>query len=177
VDGVQSIESDLQMKDTGRKQETIMKFLNTFLVMLGLGFTLSASAKTLTTDPLTGLPLYPATDSRLHLGNEPTKIPDSQICKSKMQSDFYSIFDTKVDVTVAWYTAHLAGFHKAHVFANERSQDTFYNDAGTVIVSVTGSRGKDGENTDAYSVSYHRFDPGLPVKTIIGFTQAKIVCQ
>jgi hypothetical protein len=154
-----------------------MKLLNTFLVTLGLGFTLSASAKTLTTDPLTGLPLYPATDSRLHLGNEPTKIPDSQICKSKMQSDFYAIMDTKVDATVAWYAAHLTGFHKAHGFANGRSQDTFYNDAGTMVVSVTGSRGKEGENTDAYSVSYHRLEPGLPAKTIIGFAQAKIVCQ
>jgi hypothetical protein len=154
-----------------------MKFFNTFFVVLGLGFTLSASAATLTTDPLTGLPLYPGTDSRFHLGNEPTKIPDSQICKSKMQSDFYPIFDTKVDVTVAWYASHLAGFHKAHGFANERSQDTFYNDAGTVVVSVTASRGKEGDNTDAYSVSYHRLEPGLPAKTIIGFTQAKIVCQ
>lgn len=54
-----------------------MKQLGASIVILGL--VLSAFAATLTTDPLTGLPLYPATDSRLHLGNDPTKIPDSQI--------------------------------------------------------------------------------------------------
>jgi hypothetical protein len=65
-----------------------MKSLPSFAVMFILGFAFSASGATLTTDPLSGLPLNPATDSRLHLGNEPTKVPDSQICKSKMQSDF-----------------------------------------------------------------------------------------
>lgn len=86
-------------------KETIMKFLGTLLVILGLGLARSASAATLTTDPLTGLPLYPATDSRLHLGNEPTKIPDTQICKSHMQANFYVVYDSKMDATLAWYTA------------------------------------------------------------------------
>ena len=111
-------------------------------MMLGLGFALSASAATLTTDPLTGLPLYPATDSRLHLGNEPTKIPDSQICKSQMQGDFYVVYDSRMDATFAWYAAHLAGFHKAHAYSNGRSRDAFYNDAGTLAVIVTGDAGK-----------------------------------
>ncbi len=93
-----------------------MKLLSVSIVMLGLGLALSASAATLTTDPLTGLPLYPATDSRLHLGNEPTRIPDSQVCKSRMQADFYVVFDSKVDTTVAWYGAHLPGFHKTHAY-------------------------------------------------------------
>ena len=82
-------------------KETIMKFLNTFLVMQGLGLALSASAAILTTDPLTGLPLYPATDSRLHLGNDPTKIPSAQICKSQMQGNFYVVYDSKMDATLA----------------------------------------------------------------------------
>ena len=98
-----------------------MKCLGIFLVMLGLGC-VSANAETLTSDPLTGLPLDPATDSRLHLGNEPTKIPDTQVCNSKMQANFYMVYD-KVDATVAWYTAHLAGFHKSHAYAAGRSQD------------------------------------------------------
>ena len=40
--------------------------------MLVFSFALLArgGAKLLTTDPLTGLPVYPATDSRLHLENE-----------------------------------------------------------------------------------------------------------
>jgi hypothetical protein len=66
-----------------------------------------AGAKTLTTDPLTGLPLLPATSSPL--GNEPTRIPDSQVCKSKMQSEFYSVFNSKVSVTLNWYASRLTG--------------------------------------------------------------------
>ncbi len=139
--------------------------------------TLAAGTKLLTADPLTNLPLYPATDSRLHLGNEPTQLPSSTICKSKMDADFYSVYDSKVDATLAWYLAHLSGFKKTHTYAANRSQDTFYNSDGTVIVSITGSVGKDGENTDTYSVVYEKFQPGLSEKTILGMNQRKIVCQ
>jgi hypothetical protein len=135
-----------------------------------------SGAKLLTTDPLTGLPLYPATDSRLHLGNEPTRLPDSTICKSQMQADFYSVFDSKVDVTLAWYAAHLHDFKKTHAYAAGRSQDTFYKSDGTIVVSVTGSEGKDGENTDTYSVLYARLQPGLAEKTIMGLNQQKVAC-
>ena len=153
-----------------------MKLFRALTMMIGLGFALSAGAATLTTDPLTGLPLDPATDSR-HLGNEPMRMHDSQICKSKMQGEFYSGVDSKVDATVAWYAAHLAGFHKAHAYAGGRSQDSFYNDAGTLVVFVTGSPGKEDENTDAYAVTYYRLEPGLPAKTILSFTQQKVTCQ
>ena len=153
-----------------------MKLFRGLTMMIGLGSALFASAATLTTDPLTGLPLDPATDSH-HLGNEPMKMHDSQICKSKMQGDFYSGIDSKVDATVAWYAAHLAGFHKAHAYGAGRSQDSFYNDAGTLVVFVTGSPGKEGENTDTYAVTYYRLEPGLPAKTIISFSQLKVTCQ
>lgn len=136
----------------------------------------SGSAKLLTTDPLTNLPLYPATDSRLHLGNEPTRLPESQVCKSKMQVDFYSVYDSRVSATLAWYDAHLSGFKKAHAYAAGRTQDTFYKADGTVLVSVTGSVGKEGENTDTYSVLYARLQPGLPEKTIISLNQQSVVC-
>jgi hypothetical protein len=146
---------------------------------LTLSFVLIAqgSVKLLTADPLTGLPLDPATDSRLHLGNEPTKLPEAAVCKSKMQADFYSVYDSKVDATVAWYASRLSGFKKTHAYAANRSQDTFYNADGTIVVSVTGSAGKDGENTDTYSVLYARFQPGLSEKSILGMNQQKMVCQ
>lgn len=134
------------------------------------------NAKPLTEDPLTNLPLYPATDSRLHLGNEPTRLPESQVCKSKMQADFYSVYDSKVNATLAWYDAHLPGLKKTHAYAANRSQDTYYKTGGTVLVSVTGSAGKDGENVETYSVLYARLQPGLPEKTIIGLNQQKVVC-
>ena len=85
-----------------------------FVAMLILSFVFTArgGTKVLTTDPLTGLALYPATDSRLRLGNEPTQLPESQVCKSKMQVDLYSVYDSKVNATLAWYDAHLPGFKK-----------------------------------------------------------------
>jgi hypothetical protein len=140
-----------------------------------LGFSTFAAAKTLATDPLTSLPLLPATAGPL--GNEPTKMPDSQICKSKVQAEYYSVFHSKVSVTLNWYASRLTGFHKTHGFADGRSQDAFYSEDGTTVVSVTGMRGKDGEDTETYAVSYTRFQPGLPAKTIIGINQHNIVCN
>src|ERR1700691_514366 len=128
----------------------------------------SGNTKLLTADPLTNLPLYPATDSRLHLGNDPTRLPPSTVCGSKMQADFYSVYDSKVDATLVWYGIHLSGFKRTHAYAANRSQDTFYNLDGTVAVSVTGSPGKADENTETYSVVYSRFRPALPEKAIIG---------
>src|ERR1700722_4665692 len=103
---------------------------------------IASGAKLLTADPLTALPLYPATDSRLHLGNESTRLPESNVCGSKIQADFYTVYDSKVDVTLGWYGAQLPGFKKTHAYAANRSQDTFYNSAGTISVSVTGSSGR-----------------------------------
>jgi len=152
--------------------------LGGFVAMLILSFVLAArgGTKLLTTDPLTGLPLHPATDSRLHLGNEPTQLPESQVCKSKMQVDFYSVYDSKVNATLAWYDAHLPGFKRTHAYAANRSQDTYYKADGTVLVSVTGSPGKEGENMDTYSVLYARLQPGLPEKTIVALNQQRVVC-
>ena len=152
--------------------------LGGFLAILTLSFVITArgGTKLLTTDPLTGLPLHPATDSRLHLGNEPTRLPQSQVCNSKMQVDFYSVYDSKVNVTLAWYDAHLPGFKKTHAYVANRSQDTYYKSDGTVLVSVTGSPGKEGENMDTYSVLYARLQPGLPEKTIVALNQQRVVC-
>jgi hypothetical protein len=140
-----------------------------------LGFSTLAAAKTLTTDPLTGLPLLPATAGPL--GNEPTKMPDAQICKSQVQAEYYTVLHSKVSVTLSWYASRLPGFHKTHGFADGRSQDLFYSADGTTAVAVTGMRGKDGEDTDTYAVSYTKFQPGLPAKTLIGMNQHNIVCN
>jgi len=112
----------------------------------------------------------------LHLGNEPTVLPESTVCKGKMQADFYSIYGSKVDVTLAWYRARLSGFKRTDAYATDRSQDTFYKPDGTLVVSVTGSPGKDGENTDAYSVVFARFQPGLSERAVITLNQQKVVC-
>jgi hypothetical protein len=146
------------------------------LLALYCALHVGASTKVLTTDPLTGLPLYLATDSRLHLGNDPTRLPETTVCQSRMQSDFYTVYDTKVDATLAWYESHLPGFRKTHAYAANRSQDTFYNADGTLAVSVTGSSGKAGENSETYSVVYSLFQPALPEKAIITLNQQRLIC-
>jgi hypothetical protein len=136
----------------------------------------SGQGKVVTEDPLTGLPVIPSTVSKYGGLNQPTKMPDSMVCKSKMQGNFYSIFDSKVDATVAWYASHLTGFKRVAGYDSSRSQDIFYNADRTILVIVTGSRGAKGENTDAYSVAYQRYQPGLSEKTITVLIQGQIVC-
>jgi hypothetical protein len=147
--------------------------------VLSLGFLLAAKAgpKLFTTDPLTGLPLYPSTDSRLHLGNAPTRLPELRVCNSRMQADFYSVYDSKMDATLSWYDSHLHGFKKTHAYASGRSIDAYYTSDGTIVVSVAASAGKDGENTDTYSVTYARLRPGLSERTIISLNQSRVVCR
>jgi|GEM_PF-2145326 len=173
-----------------------MQFSSTFAALVGVGLSLSALSaprpavpftdrdlslaadSILTADPLTGLPLSPATVCRtdvciqFHTGNAPLKMPGSQICKSKMQADFYSLVyrNAKVDATVAWYASHLAGFKKTHAYAHGRSNDTFYNPAGTMFVLVMGNPAKDGENADTYAITYYRVQPGLHEKTSLPST-------
>lgn len=141
-------------------------------------------AKVLTNDPLTGLPLIPATVLFKNVGNEPDKMPDGQICKSKMQGDFYSLNTVmnpasviKMDAVTAWYASHLSGFKKVQGYESERSQVAFYKPDGTIVVFLTGQRGGQGENTGAYSVAYERYQPGISEKTITSLTQGKIVCS
>ena len=133
----------------------------------------TGQAKKLANDPLTGLPLSPAV-----VGNEPDKMPDGQVCKSKMQGNFYSFSNfmnpanaPKMDAAAAWYVSHLSGYQKVQGYESGRSQIAFYNSDETIVIFLTGQQGPQGENTDAYSVAYERYQPGLSVKTITGLTQ------
>lgn len=144
-------------------------------VILGLAFTAPAANKTLTSDPLTGLPIVPSPD-RLHLGNEPMVLPDTKMCKSNAKMNFYSPNGIQVHATVAWYAGQLPGFKKTHAWASQRSQDTFYKPDGTMIVSITGDPGPDGQDTDVHGIVYGKFDPPLAEKTIIGMNTQNIVC-
>jgi len=153
-----------------------MKFFRTLMMLASLSVVLSAGNTILTTDPLTGLPIDPKSDLGLGLGNAPVKMDDQQICKSKMQANHYSVFD-KVDPTVAWYAAHLTGFHKSHTYYRNRTQNAFYNDAGTLVVIVVGELGKDGENVGTHAVTYYRFQPGLSAKTIVSFGTQNLDCR
>lgn len=135
-----------------------------------------SAAVTLTMDPLTQLPLVPATISRFNMGNEPTRIKDSTICESKMAGDNYSVYES-IDMTIAWYVSHLKGLKHAHGYSNGRSRDTFYNSPGAIMVTVTGDRGSDGEKVDTHGVVYYTFQPGLSEKAILAMLQENIVCS
>ncbi len=147
---------------------------------------LTAQGRVLTNDPLTGLAVIPTTVTKQG-GNEPTKLPDAMVCKSKMQGNLYPLIyyifsphyskaNATVAATVAWYSSHLSGFEQAHGYDSQRSQDIFYNADRTLVVIVTGSPGPKGENTDAYGVTYERFQPGLAQKAIDGMAQGKVIC-
>jgi hypothetical protein len=143
----------------------------------------AGQGKLLTNDPLTGLPLTPATDSGRHMANisstynEPSKMPDGDICKSKMRANFYLLYNIKVDAAAAWYSSHLSGFKKVSGYESRRSQTAFYNSDGTIVVIVTGDSGAQGENTNAYAVAYERYQPGLSEKTITALTRGSIDCR
>lgn len=143
----------------------------------------TGQAKVLTNDPLTGLPLIPATVVVKNAGNEPVKMPDGQVCRSKMQGNFYSLYNyfaqnkIKLNEATAWYAAHLSQFKRVQGYESGRSQIAFYNGDRTVVIFLTGNNGAPGENTDAYSVAYERYQPGISEKTITSLTQGKTICQ
>jgi hypothetical protein len=128
--------------------------------------------KVLTTDPLTGLPVSPATDSGKGYGNSPDPLPASNVCKSKLEGEFYLLYRTTTDATAAWYSQNLKGFKMAKGTESGRVQVVFSKPDGSVLVIVTGSH----DSPDAYSVAYERYTPGLSEKTILGVPQGKIVC-
>jgi hypothetical protein len=142
----------------------------------------TGQGKVLTNEPRTGLPLIPATDSGKRIANlsyiynEPTKMPDGQVCKSKMQAN--SIFFTTLKWTppLRGIPTHRSGFKKVSGYESQRSQVPFYKPDGTIVIIVTGDSGE-GENTDAYSVAYERYQPGISERTITSLTQGKIGCQ
>ena len=126
------------------------------------------------TDVLTGLPL-PDAASGMKLYT-PMKIDPSQVCKSTHTSEFYSVRGFKTSTAIAWYGAHLKGFRHMHGYGSGRSQDLFVNADGSMYVSITGSPASDGEDTDAYAISYATLKPGLSDKTLAGMLSQKMSC-
>jgi hypothetical protein len=140
-------------------------------------------AKVLTNDPLTGLPLIPATVLLKGASNRPVRMPDGQVCKSKMQGNFYSLYNyfapNNVDLpeAITWYSSHLSGFKKVGDPGSKTAQIAFYNSDGTILVILTGEGTTKHPSTKAHGVAYERYQPGLSEKTISSLTQEKFVCQ
>jgi hypothetical protein len=131
-------------------------------------------ASTVDTDSLTKLPL-PSADGAFGIGRNPMKL-NVPVCKSTAQMNFYTGASGKVDAAVAWYGSHLAGFKHTHGYGSGRSQDTYYNATGTLMVSITGIPAQEGENTRVYSVIYSAIMPGVSERAIVGMNIQKVVC-
>jgi hypothetical protein len=142
------------------------------LAVLGVGARADGVAAE---DPLTKLPL-PAAGAPLQLYDNPNTIDDVPVCKSKSTMNFYTGRSGTVSGAVAWYASHLSGFKHVHGIGSDRSQDTFYNVTGTLIVGITGKPGKDGQDAEVYSVIYGTIQPGVSDKVIAGMNTQKIVC-
>ena len=151
-----------------------MKFTIGVAVM-ALIASFASAASLVTTDPLTKLPV-PAPGDPIQIGDSPMKLDNVPVCKSTAQMNFYTALSGKVEAAVAWYGSHLKGFKHTHGYGSGRSQDTYYNAAGTLMVSITGNPSPDGQNAEVYSVIYGTIMPGASEKIIVGMNVQKVVC-
>jgi hypothetical protein len=140
--------------------------------MFGAG---AKSADGVGLDPLTKLPL-PLAGAPVLLYDNPNEIDDVPVCKSHSAMNFYTGRSGTVSAAVAWYASHLSGFKHVHGIGSGRSQDTFYNAAGTLIVGITGKPGQEGQDTPVHSIIYGTIQPGVSDKVIAGMNIQKIVC-
>jgi hypothetical protein len=114
-----------------------------------LVYTLPAFGAGPAKDPVSGLPLAPG----ITASNDPLSIT---ICGKPAQAN--QVFgDATVADYIAWYKAHLPGYHMVHAFWDDRSQDTFFSPDGTKGVSITGTPKSDR----VFSVMYLRLKTGL----------------
>lgn len=150
-----------------------MKTYLAALALLCMALVAGAQAppKLHTTDPMTGLPLSPSTNT--DWGNNPDPLPASNVCKSKLEGEFYLLFHTTTDAAATWYSQNLKDFKMAKGTHAGRAQVVFSNSDGTLLVIITG----DPNSPNAYSVAYQRYTPGLSAKTIAGVPQGNIVCN
>ena len=125
-----------------------------------------ASSAASTNDPVTNLPVYPGV-------TDPDPLPKASVCRKAMQGDSFMVMGENVDVVGDWYAKHLAGFKKHHTLSDHRSQDTFFNSDGTEEVTITGNP----NNTEVFSISYGRFQPGLAEPEKASFNTGKQGCK
>jgi hypothetical protein len=145
------------------------------LLSVMVGATAVTADTTASTDPLTKLPL-PSVAGSLQVAGEPMSIPNVPVCKSMGQMNFYTGVKGKVDAANAWYAANLKGFQHTHGYGSGRSQDTFYDASGTLMVAITGKPAADGQNTDVYSIIYGTIKPGVSAKVMVGMNIQKVDC-
>ncbi len=78
-----------------------------------------------------------------------------------------------VATDIAWYKAHLPGYHMVHAFWSDRSQDTFYSPDGTKGVNITGTPKSDR----VFSVMYLSLKTGLTEHQWTVFSPSNPSCK
>lgn len=117
-------------------------------------------------DPVSGLPLAPG----MTPSNDPLSIT---ICRQPAQANQYVFLKDTVAADIAWYKAHLPGYHMVHAFWDERSQDTFFSPDGTKGVNITGTPKSD----KVFSVMYLSLKTGLTEHQWTVFSPSNPTCK
>ena len=116
-------------------------------------------------DPVSGIPLAPG----MTPSNDPLSIT---ICGKPAQANQVFGHGTVADY-IAWYKAHLPGYHMVHAFWSDRSQDTFYSPDGTKGVNITGTPKSDR----VFSVMYLILKTGLTEHQWMVFSPSNPSCK
>ena len=117
-------------------------------------------------DPVSGLPLAPG----MTPSNDPLSIT---ICHKPAQANQYISRNDTVAADIAWYKAHLPGYHMVHAFWDNRSQDTFFSPDGTKGVNITGTPKSDR----VFSVMYLSLKTGLTEHQWTVFSPSNPSCK
>ena len=119
-------------------------------------------------DPVSSLPLAPG----MTPSNEPMSIT---ICGKPAIANQYSLIfgNDTVPADLAWYKAHLPGYHMVHSFWDNRSQDTFFSPDGTKGVNLTGTPKSD----KVFSVMYLNLKTGLTEHQWTAFSPSNPSCK
>ena len=135
------------------------------VVAMVLCLTMPAFAASPAIDPISGLPLPPG----LTPSNDPLAIT---VCRTPAQANQYFVHDT-VAAEIAWFKAHLPGYHMVHAFWSDRSQDTFFSPDGTKGVNITGTPKSD----KVFSLMYLSLKTGLTEHQWTVFSPSNPTCK
>ena len=103
---------------------------------------------------------------------DPGPLPTTVLCKSQSSGNFFIVSGKNTRDLTNWYTAALPGFKKYPAVTDGRTQVTFFSADGTQEVTITGNP----NSTEAYSISYGRFHPGLTTAAMASFNTGKMIC-
>ena len=117
-------------------------------------------------DPVSGLPLAPG----MTPSNDALSIT---ICGKPAQANQYLDAPDTVPAAIAWYKAHLPGYHMVHAVWDDRSQDTFFSPDGTKGVNITGTPKSD----KTFSVMYLSLKTGLTAHQWMTFSPSNPSCK